>query len=568
MRATPPPCDTALIAAQYEAAPGIVRVRALGDGFAAATPETVAAILDEASRFAESWLMPLNDASDVEGCLLVDGRVRTATGHRDAWEAFVTGGWSTLDHPEAIGGQGLPLALGMAVQEIFDRACPAFGMLPVPQRAAAKLIAAHGDDGLRGEWLPRLVSGEWGATICISEADAGSDVGRIRTRAEPNDDGSWSITGEKCWISFGDHDLTPRIGHCLLARTPGAAPGGAGLSLFLVPDSIDEKRTRNRIVTRRIERKMGLHGSPTCAIGFEGATGRLIGVEGRGLAQMFVMITNMRLSVGAQGLGIASAAADTALAYARDRRQGGPIDAPLAIAEHADVQQQLIGAVARVETLRGLLLAAANHAELAAHDPDPDARADALALTQWLLPIIKTTGGEVAFAVANSAIQVLGGAGYTREWPVEQAARDARVLTIYEGTTGIQALDLTKRRLLHGDRRGFRVFLREARSVAPGSARFGRCLDHLEAAAQALEAFADPRAVEAAATAFLHLAALAATGWIAMRLSAIEGDSAAHRRLAAAGRSWIRGIDDRAALLATSVKTGKVGLSDFDAMLA
>jgi 3-(methylthio)propanoyl-CoA dehydrogenase len=301
MRAPFPPADAALIARHFEIAPGIDRVRALCPSFAAATPDTVLAIFEEATKFATAHLVQLNDVGDAQGCHVENGRVRTPPGHKAAWDAFVAGGWSTLDHPEDIGGQGLPLALAAAVQEIFDRACPAFGMLPVPQRSAAKLIAAWADAATRAEWLARLVAGEWGATICISEVEAGSDAGRIRTQAEPNPDGSWSVTGEKCWISFGDHDLTSRIGHCLLARTPGAAAGGAGLSLFLVPDSIDGPdgaSVRNAIHIRRIEEKMGLHASPTCALGFEGARAVMLGSEGRGLAQMFVMITNMRLSTG------------------------------------------------------------------------------------------------------------------------------------------------------------------------------------------------------------------------------------------------------------------------------
>jgi 3-(methylthio)propanoyl-CoA dehydrogenase len=557
MRAPFPPADAALIARQFEIAPGIERVRALSPSFAAATPDTVLAIVEEAAKFATTHLAGLNDVGDAQGCRLEDGRVRTPPGHKAAWDAFVAGGWSTLDHPEDMGGQGLPLALAAAVQEVFDRACPAFGMLPVPQRSAAKLVAAWADAATRAEWLPRLVAGEWGATICISEVDAGSDAGRIRTRAVPNPDGSWSITGEKCWISFGDHDLTSRIGHCLLARTSGAAPGGAGLSLFLVPDSIDGpdgSPVRNAVQVRRIEEKMGLHASPTCALGFEGARGVMLGSEGRGLAQMFVMITNMRLSTGVQGLGIAGACADLAMAYAHERRQGGPSDAPVLIADHADVQRELLDMAARVETLRGLVFALANHADLAAHDDDPEAKADAAALVQWLLPIVKTTGGEVGFDVASAAIQVLGGAGYTREWPAEQGARDARVITIFEGTTGIQALDLLHRRTLRGDGRGLAVFLAFARQAHAGcpaeeAAALGACLDHFEGAVAALRGVAEPRDAEAGATAFLHLAALAATGWIAARFAALNPDDPATRRLVACGRYWLAGIGARAAAL-------------------
>lgn len=563
MRARPPLADIAPIAAQIAMTPGWARLLTLSDGFAAATEDTIESILTEAARTADRHLAPLNDTADAQGCAVIDGRVQTAPGHCAAWTAFVEGGWTTLDQPEDYGGQGLPLALAVAAQEIFDRACPAFGMLPVPQRSAAKLIAAHGDAAMRAEWLPQLASGAWGATICISEVEAGSDVGRIRTIAVPNADGGWSITGEKCWISFGDHDLTPRIGHCLLARTPGAAPGGAGLSLFLVPDTIDG--ARNAVTVRRIEEKMELHGSPTCALGFEGARGRMIGVEGRGLAQLFVMITNMRLSVGVQGLGIASACGDVAFGYAADRRQGGSGATPVPIVEHADVQRQLLGTAARVAVLRGLVLAVAVHADLAAHETDRDARDDAAALLQWLLPIVKTTGGEFAGECADIAIQVLGGAGYTREWPVEQGARDARVLTIFEGTTGIQALDLLHRRTLRGDRRGYTVFLRLARAAAASSAPFERCLDRLEETVAAVRVMDDPRALDAGATAFLHLAALAATGWIAAGLAALDPIDPTTRRLSVAGRHWLADIDARATSLATQVLLGGKAITGFDA---
>jgi hypothetical protein len=550
MRATLPPADIDLIALQIELAPQIERVRSLQPSFAAADRETVAAILAEAAKFAEAQLGPLNEVGDRSGCTIVEGRVRTPPGHRAAWAQYVEGGWPALDHPEADGGQGLPLVLAAGVQEVMDRSCPAFGMLPVPQRSAAKLIAAHGDAELRREWLPRLISGEWAATICISEPGAGSDVPRLRTMARPLDERRYRITGEKIWISFGDHDLTPRIGHCLLARTPGTD----GLSLFLVPDTIDGPdgaTRRNGVVVRRIEEKLGLHLSPTCALGFEDAEGWLIGTEGRGLAQMFVMITSMRLAVGTQGLGIAAGAADAAWHYAAERLQGGTGEAPVAIIEHADVQRMLVGMSARVEMLRGLILAIATHADLAKYDPDPMVREDAAALTQWLLPIVKTTGGEDAFAVADQAIQVFGGAGYTRDWPVEQALRDARVLTIFEGTTGIQALDLLHRRLRRGDQRGYRRFMaaaREAEAQCPPdvAAPFGRCLDLLEQAVSDLMAMPAAEA-DVGATALLHLAALAATGWIAARFACLAPDSPQHERLAALASHWLADIDARAA---------------------
>jgi alkylation response protein AidB-like acyl-CoA dehydrogenase len=540
--------DIAPLAAQLRAAPGLDRLCALiGDEGLADMAE---AILEEAARFSQAVLAPLNPAMDRHGCRLDGGRVKTAPGHAEAWRAFREAGWQTLDKPADHGGQGLPLVVWAAAQELFDRACVAFGMLPSSQGAAAKLLEAHADLDTRSEWLPKLASGEWAATIVISEADAGSDVGRIRTLASPTADGGWSITGEKIWITFADHDLTPRIGHCVLARTPGAAPGGAGLSLFLAP-SVLEDGARNAIQVRRIEEKMGLHGSPTCAVGFEGARARLIGKEGRGLSQLFAMITQMRLSVGVQGLGLASGAAETARAYAAERRQGGPPDQPPATLDsHADIQRLLLQGLSRVETLRGLVYAAAVQADLAALETDPEAKARAGALTAWFLPLIKTLGGEAGFDGASEAIQVLGGAGYVRDWPVEQALRDARVFTIYEGASGMQALDLLHRRLWRDEGTGLKAFLDLARAdVAtagggPGAETLAWVLDLLEDAAEQLDGWrAAPREAEAGASAFLQLAGLCATGWIALRLTGLKA-----ARLAAAGRFWLSDLAQRASL--------------------
>jgi alkylation response protein AidB-like acyl-CoA dehydrogenase len=545
--------QSSLIAAQIEAALGTQLLRSIRGSFAAATPAANSEILEEAGKFADRYLAPLNAVADAQGCRMERARVRTCEGHKDAWAALVDAGWIGLDQPAEFGGQELPLALATGVQETFDRACVAFGMLPVSQRAAAKMLAAHADPAIKGEWLPNIISGQWGATICISEPDAGSDVARIRTTARLDDDGSWRVTGEKCWISYGDQDLTARIAHCLLARTPGSP----GLSLFLVPNNLPAGGhfEPNSVVTRRIEHKLGLHGSPTCALGFEGAKGWLIGTEGRGLSQMFVMIVNMRLSVGTQGLGVAAAAAEAALGYALQRRQGGSAQAPpVAIIEHADVQRLVLGMVSRVEVLRGLALTTANQIDLSKFHPDERERADASALASWLLPILKTFGGDSAFEVSSDAIQVLGGAGYTREWPIEQALRDARVFTVYEGTTGIQALDLLHRRLIVGKRRGLDLFLRQAsedaaRSRVPETAEAIRCFHLLDNAANALTMMGSAtRDADAGATAFLQLAILAATGWIAVRLANLEETDDTARRLVSSARYWLTDLGARAEL--------------------
>ncbi len=321
------------------------------------------------------------------------------------------------------------------------------------------------------------------------------------------------------------------------------------------------------MVARRLEEKLGLHGSPTCAMGFEGARAILIGTEGRGLAQLFTMIATMRLMVSVQGLAIASGAADVALAYAEERRQGGRPDAPpVPIVQHADVQRMLAGVASRVEAVRGLVLAAAVQADLARLEPDAAARDEAQALAQWLLPIAKTYAAETGFETASEAIQVLGGAGYVKDWPVEQALRDSRVFAIFEGTSGIQALDLLHRRLRRDEGRGLKAFLKLARADAAqggeGATDVEAVLDMLEAAAEWLVAAND---TDGSAYAFLELAALAATGWAALRLSRLEA-SGGGARLAAAGRYWLSDLMAKAAFRQAEIGLGPERLELFQAM--
>ena len=560
-RAQQPPADTAILARHLGVIRELEQLRERSAEAAAADDELIAAVLDEAARLAHAQLEPLNAEEQSEAPVLAEGRVRLSEGHRAAWSGYVEAGLLGLDMPADVGGQGLPLVLAVAVQELFDRSCPAFGMLPVPIRSAVRLIGAYGDEALQAEWLPQLASGEWGATICISEVEAGSDVARIRTRAEPAGE-VWRIEGEKQWISMGDHDAVERIGHCLLARTPGAK----GLSLFLVPSSWEGGD--NGIRVRRIEEKLGLHLSPTCALGFEGSRAILLGEEGRGLPQMFVMITNMRLAVAAMGLGIAAGALDVAWLYSRERRQGGRGPSPVPIAEHADVQRQLMAMLAPVEMLRGLVYRAAAHAELGRLGGEGSESSAALA--EWLLPIIKTLGGEVAFSVASDAMQVLGGAGYTREWPVEQALRDARVLTIFEGTTGIQGLDLLHRRLLRDDGETLRLVCTMAQPAIADCVpelrdEAAAVVELLRSTGKALIGMRERvEDAEAGATSFLALAAEAALTTVAAELSGLHGDDPASERLRIAARVWLQGTVDRATMHSSLALAGSRMIEGFD----
>ncbi|MFN7009134.1 MAG: acyl-CoA dehydrogenase family protein [Allorhizobium sp.] len=421
---------------------------------------TTRAILDEAAEFAERVLQPLNTPADREGCTVVDGRVRTPAGFAEAYRRYGEAGWLGMDVAEGLGGQGLPLTLHAACAPLFERGCVALMMAAGSGRAAAHLLARSADAAVASEWVPRLVAGEWAATICISEPEAGSDVGGLRSRAA-RIDGAWLISGQKNWVSVGDPDMTDRIGHCMLART-GDAPGTRGLSLFLVPNVIDGRP--NGITLERIEEKMGLHGSPTCALRFEGARGILLGEPGRGLPELFTMIELMRLLAACQGLGIASASADIAETYAAERRQGGAPDRPpVPIAEHPDVRRQLHEIRARTEVLRAAVLELSTVMDLARLEPDPALRQELSDFAGWMLPLIKNFGAGAGFDVANAAIQVLGGVGFTKDWPLEQYLRDSRIMTIYEGTTGMQALDFLTRRLWREQGRGLDVFTRRVR---------------------------------------------------------------------------------------------------------
>jgi len=413
--------------------------------------ETLDSILTEAAKVAEEVVAPLDVIADREGARYLDGRVRVPAPYHPAFDTLAEGGWMGLEVSEDLGGMGMPLALYAATGPMFDRACPAFNMAVVSTRSAALLLTDWAAPEIRDDWVPALAAGQRSATICISEPGAGSDVGRIRTRAVPQPDGTWKVSGQKIWISFGDHDLRDRIGHCLLART-GDAPGTRGLSLFLVERGPG-------VTCERIEEKMGLHGSPTCALRFEDAPARLIGEEGRGLPQMFSMIRHMRLSVACQGLGAALKCYDVAEQHAQDRRQGGnPKEPPVPIITHPDLRRQLIEMKSAIDLYRLALLEAACAADLSGEDED------LARFTAWMLPLIKNFGAELAFDTAAKSILVLGGSGFTKDYPLEQTLRDARVYAIYEGTTGMQGQDFFLRQTLGDGGKGLGVFLTRARA--------------------------------------------------------------------------------------------------------
>ncbi|KMK66552.1 acyl-CoA dehydrogenase family protein [Puniceibacterium sp. IMCC21224] len=472
---------------------------------------TAQAILSAAGTLAETVIQPLDSVADRDGCRLTEGRVQVPAAYSAAYRAVADGGWIGIDLPESMGGSGLPIVLQAAAEPLFDRASIAFNMATGASRAAAVLLSDVAPSMVAADWVPALIAGTRTATICISEPDAGSDVGRIQTLAQ-NEGGIWRITGQKCWISFGDHDMTDMIGHCILARTSDM-PGTRGLSLFLCPSV--HNGAANGITCLRIEEKMGLHGSPTCTLEFDGAHATLLGEEGRGVPALFKMIELMRLQTGCQGLGAATRACDIAEGYAQDRLQGGPPNAPpISIARHPDVARRLLLMRSQTELLRAATLELACTMDIARRSPHPQERDNAAALSGFLLPLIKNFGAETGFEVANQGMLVLGGAGYTREWPLEQIVRDIRVAAIYEGTTGIQALDFLERRLIR-DHVGFDVFSEIAAACDLDLGLFAKM-------AERLIACDDPERRQRAADAWFRIGWLMVTAWLSPRLAPNE----------------------------------------------
>jgi len=442
-----------------DAVAGIAEVAAL-PGYGAADPELIAAILAAAAKFAESELAPLNRPGDRIGSVLENGVVRTPPGFREAYARFVEGGWNGLCGDPEFGGQGLPLALAVPVMEIFDGAAMSFALCPLLNQASIELLQVYGSPEQRRIYLKKLVGGEWTGTMNLTEPQAGSDLGALTTRARPANDGSsgdhYRITGQKIFISYGDHDLAPNIVHAVLARTPGAPSGSRGLSLFLVPkflpDAAGRPGERNAIRTLRLEEKVGIHASPTCVLAYEDAIGWRIGEEHRGLEYMFAMMNNARLQVGVQGVAIAERAYQQARDFARSRVQGRPagiVDGTgaMPIIHHPDVRRMLLWMRAAVEAMRALAYYTAAMLDRARRHPDPTTRATAQSRADLLIPVVKAWCTDTGVTVASTGIQVHGGSGYIEETGAAQHWRDARIAPIYEGTNGIQANDLVGRKL-------------------------------------------------------------------------------------------------------------------------
>jgi alkylation response protein AidB-like acyl-CoA dehydrogenase len=429
------------------------------DRFAEATPDMTDAILTEAGRMCEEVLSPLNRAGDTHPARLENGVVRTSPGFAEGYRAIATGGWIAISaHPDH-GGMGLPMVLTTAVNEMMAAACLSLQLAPLMTQGQIEALEHHASDALKALYLPKLVSGEWSGTMNLTESQAGSDVGALRTRAEPNGDGTYAITGQKIYISWGDNDITANVCHLVLARLPDGVPGTKGISLFLVPKFIPDENgdpgARNAVTVVSLEHKMGLHGSPTCVMQYDGATGWLVGEAHDGMRAMFTMMNNARLGVGGQGVGAAEGAYQHALAYAQERRQGRtPVEEGTgAIIEHANVRRMLASMRAETFAARAIALACAKAIDMETATGSDHWRARAALLT----PLAKVCGTETGIAVANTGIQLHGGMGYIEETGAAQYLRDVRVTAIYEGTNGIQAMDLVGRKLSDGGEAAYRL---------------------------------------------------------------------------------------------------------------
>ena len=421
--------------------------------------EFIDSVLEGAARFAEEVVAPTNEPGDRIGVRLEDGKVITPPGFREAYEQFVSDGWAALCGPEEFGGQGLPESFGGPVGEMLVSANQSWKLYSGLTDSAVLCLEKHATDELKRQYLTRLVTGEWTGTMCLTEPQAGTDLGLLRCRAEPGPDGSYRITGEKIFITSGDHDLAPNIVHLVLARLPDAPPGTRGISLFLVPkflpDAGGDPGEGNGVRCTRLEEKLGIHASSTCAMSFNGATGWLVGEPNQGLKCMFVMMNHARLWVGLQGLSQAERAWQASLSYARERRQGraahGGTPAGQSadfIVEHADVRRMLLTQKAFIEGSRVLTYFAGMQMDKSKYHPDAAERARAADLLAILTPIVKSFVTDMAVEVTSLGIRVHGGYGYVRETGVEQFYRDTRISCIYEGTNGVQALDLLGRKVL------------------------------------------------------------------------------------------------------------------------
>ncbi len=552
-----------------------------------ATPDVVDAILEEAAKFAGGVLSPLNHVGDKDGASWKDTVVTTSPGFKEAYRQFVDNGWNALGCDPEFGGQGLPRLLSTAVSEMWKASNHAFSLCPMLTQGAIEALMIAGSDEQKAAYLPNLVSGEWAGTMNLTEPSAGSDLAAVRSRAEPVGDGTYRIFGQKIFITYGEHDMTENIVHLVLARTPDAPEGVKGISLFVVPKFMlkadGKPGERNDVYCVSIEHKLGIHGSPTAVLAFGdhgGAIGTLVGEENRGLEYMFIMMNAARFNVGLEGLGDAERAYQRAVGYARDRVQGTEVGVrggpKVPIIRHPDVRRMLMSMRARIEAMRALAYVTAAALDNAHRNPDGAARAQAQAFADLMIPVVKGWGTESSIDIASLGVQVHGGMGYIEETGAAQHLRDARITTIYEGTTAIQANDLIGRKIAREKGATINAVIGEMRTAAAGldgdlamiGSRQLAAVDALERAVLWIVAnFAsDPKAVHAGAVPFLHLFGIVAGGWqmgrtaviARARIAAGDGDPFWPAKLATT-RFFADHFLTQAAGLAESVIDGATG---------
>ena len=564
--------------------------------FAEATPELADAILEEAGKFAGEVLAPLNRPGDQAGCTLTPAGVVTPPGWKEAYQAFCDAGWNGIACPPDHAGHGQPDTLAVAVKEMVCSANLAFSLGPLLTTGAVEALLTCASDALKAVYLEKMVTGTWTGTMNLTEPQAGSDLALIRSRAEPQADGSYRVFGQKIFITYGDHDMTENIVHLVLARLPDAPPGVKGISLFLVPKFLvnadGSLGPRNDAWCVSIEHKLGIHASPTCVMAYGdhgGAVGYLLGQANRGLEYMFIMMNEARLGVGLQGIALGERAYQQALAYARERKQGRDAltgEALVTIDRHPDIRRMLLLMKSRVEACRALAYVTYGLMDRAHAHPDAEQRRQNLLLAEFMIPIVKGGSTEMGIDVTSLGIQIHGGMGFIEETGAAQHWRDARITTIYEGTTGIQANDLIFRKLMRdGGATARRIFADIGATVhdLAGSERpeLQGIAQRLGSALQAwidatewlgVQGQSDLAGVLTAAVPYLHLAVTVAGGWqmaraagvAAAKLAAGEGDATFYRAKIASARFYADQLLPQAAACAATVMAGSSGLMDLD----